>query len=231
MTREWVALGTMLVLVGSNLFGLFYSMLVLKTNIFKSFRIQSKSYQEAIFRKRMPLFLFNFVILLCVSGLGSYLIYDSIETSFTSFWIIGLQVLFAFVVDDAWFYFFHRWLHENKFMLRHVHSIHHRATTPFPLEYLYAHPLEWMLGMIGVGIGFALVLIVMPINVYAIWIFGLLRNLHEIHIHSDLELPFFSNIPFLSKTKHHDDHHSKLAGNYASTFNWMDRIFKTTFKK
>ena len=231
MTREWVALGTMLVLVASNLFGLFYSMLVLKTNIFKSFRIQSKSYQEAIFRKRMPLFLFNFVILLCVSGAGSYFIYDSIETSFTSLWIIGLQVLFAFIVDDAWFYFFHRWLHENKFMLRHIHSIHHRATTPFPLEYLYAHPLEWMLGMIGVGIGFALILIVMPINVYAIWIFGLLRNLHEIHIHSDLELPFFSNVPFLSKTKHHDDHHSKLAGNYASTFNWMDRIFKTTFKK
>ena len=231
MTREWVSLGTMLVLVGSNLFGLLYSMLVLKTNLFKSFRIQSKSYQEAIFRKRMPLFLFNFVILLFVAGTGSYLIYDSIETSFTSLWIIGLQVLFAFIVDDAWFYFFHRWLHENKFMLRHVHSIHHRATTPFPLEYLYAHPLEWMLGMIGVGIGFALILIVMPINVYAIWIFGLLRNLHEIHIHSDLELPFFSNVPFLSKTKHHDDHHSKLAGNYASTFNWMDRIFKTTFKK
>ena len=231
MTREWVALGTILVLVGSNLFGLLYSMLVLKTDLFKSFRIQSKSYQEAIFRKRMPLFLFNFVILLFVAGTGSYLIYDSIETSFTSLWIIGLQVLFAFIVDDAWFYFFHRWLHENKFMLRHVHSIHHRATTPFPLEYLYAHPLEWMLGMIGVGIGFALILIVMPINVYAIWIFGLLRNLHEIHIHSDLELPFFSNVPFLSKTKHHDDHHSKLAGNYASTFNWMDRIFKTTFKK
>ena len=231
MTREWVALGTMLVLIGSNLFGLLYSMLVLKTDIFKSFLIQSKSYQKAIFRKRMPLFLFNFVILLFVSGFGSYLIYDSIETAYTSFWIIGLQVIFAFVVDDAWFYFFHRWLHENKFMLRHVHSIHHRATTPFPLEYLYAHPLEWMLGMIGVGIGFSLILIVMPINVYAIWIFGLLRNLHEIHIHSDLELPFFSNVPFLSKTKHHDDHHSKLEGNYASTFNWMDRIFKTTFKK
>jgi len=231
MTREWVALGTVLVLLGSNLFGLIYSMLVLKTNIFKAFRIQSKSYQDAIFRKRMPLFLFNFIILLFVSGAGSYLIYDSIDACLPSLWIIGLQVLFAFVVDDAWFYFFHRWLHENKFMLRHIHSIHHRATTPFPLEYLYAHPLEWMLGMIGVGIGFALILIVMPINVYALWTFGLLRNLHEIHIHSDLQLPFFSNVPFLSKTKHHDDHHSKLAGNYASTFNWMDRIFKTTFKK
>jgi sterol desaturase/sphingolipid hydroxylase (fatty acid hydroxylase superfamily) len=88
-----------------------------------------------------------------------------------------------------------------------------------------------MLGMIGVVIAFALILLVMPINIYALWGFGLLRNLHEIHIHSDLELPLLSKLPFLSKTKHHDDHHSKLSGNYASTFNWMDKIFNSTFKE
>lgn len=231
MTREWVVIGTVLVPVVSNLFGLLYSMLVLKTDLFKSFRIQSKAYQESVFKKRMPLFIFNFILLISVAGVSSYLIYDTLETSFIPLWMIGLQVLFAFIIDDIWFYFFHRWLHENKFMLKHVHSIHHRATTPFPLEYLYAHPIEWMLGMIGVFIAFALILIVMPINIYALWIFGILRNLHEIHIHSDLELPFFSKIPFLSKTKHHDDHHAHLNGNYSSTFNWMDRIFKTNFYK
>ena len=231
MTREWVAVGTALVFFGSNLFGLFYSLLVLKTNLFSAFRIQSKNYQTAIFKKRMPLFLLNFFILISVAGIGAYLMYDSLDTSIIPLWMIGLQVLFAFVIDDIWFYFFHRWLHQNKFMLKHVHSIHHRATTPFPLEYLYAHPLEWMLGMIGIVIAFALILIIMPINIFALWIFGLLRNLHEIHIHSDLELPFFSKIPFLSKTKHHDDHHAHLNGNYSSTFNWMDRIFKTNFYK
>jgi len=71
----------------------------------------------------------------------------------------------------------------------------------------------------------------MPINLYAFWIFGLLRNLHEIHIHSNIELPLLSRIPLLSKTKHHDDHHAYLDGNYASTFVWMDRIFKTNFNK
>jgi 4-alpha-methyl-delta7-sterol-4alpha-methyl oxidase len=231
MTREWVALGTVLILLASNLFGLIYSMVVLKTNIFKSFRIQTKNYDSTIFRKRMPLFIFNFLILLSVAGIGSFLIYESMDTTVVSIWIIASQILFAFVIDDVWFYFFHRWLHENKFMLKNVHAIHHRATTPFPLEYLYAHPLEWMLGMIGVVIAFALILLVMPINIYALWGFGLLRNLHEIHIHSDLELPLLSKLPFLSKTKHHDDHHSKLSGNYASTFNWMDKIFNSTFKE
>ena len=231
MTKEWVAIGTVLVLLASNFFGLIYSMLVLKTKIFKSFRIQTKSYDSAIFRKRMPLFIFNFLILLSVAGFGSYLLYESLETAMQPIWLIGSQILFAFIIDDIWFYFFHRWLHENKFMLKNVHSIHHRATTPFPLEYLYAHPLEWMLGMIGVVIAFALILLVMPISVYALWGFGLLRNLHEIHIHSDLELPILSKLPFLSKTKHHDDHLAKLTGNYASTFNWMDKIFKSTFKE
>ena len=231
MTREWVAIGTVLVLLASNFFGLIYSMLILKTKIFKSFRIQSKSYETAVFVKRMTLFIFNFLILLSVAGFGSYLLYESLETAMHPFWLIGLQILFAFIIDDVWFYFFHRWLHENKYMLKNVHSIHHRATTPFPLEYLYAHPLEWMLGMIGVVIAFALILLVMPISVYALWGFGLLRNLHEIHIHSDLELPILSKLPFLSKTKHHDDNHSKLTGNYASTFNWMDKIFKSTFKE
>ena len=179
----------------------------------------------------MPLFLLNFILLLVVSGVGAYFLFDLMEIEWSSWWVIGLQVLFAFVLDDIWFYFYHKWLHDNKFMLKHIHSIHHRAIKPFPLEYLYGHPLEWMMGMIGVVIAFAIILIFMPINLYAFWIFGLLRNLHEIHIHSNIELPLISKIPLLSKTKHHDDHHAYLNGNYASTFVWMDRIFKTNFNK
>ncbi len=230
MTKESLAIAIVCTLLVSNLFGLIYSMVVLKTNYLKEFRLQSKEYQKHIFRKRMPLFLFNFVLLVGVSGIGAYFLFEIMETS-TSFWIITGQIIFAFVLDDFWFYFYHRWLHENKFMLKHVHSIHHRATKPFPLEYLYVHPLEWMMGMFGVAIAFAVILLFMPINAYAFLIFGLLRNLHEIHIHSNTEIPILSKIPLMSKTKHHDDHHAYLNGNYASTFVWMDRIFKTNYYK
>ena len=169
-------------------------------------------------------------MLLLFAGVGTYFLYDFFEVSSFSLLVILFQVLFAFIIDDLYFYFMHIWMHENKFIFRKIHSVHHRATTPFPLEYLYGHPFEWIMGMFGVVFGFGLILLVMPINIYAFWLFGALRNLHEIHIHSDLKLPFISKIPFISETRHHDDHHAKLTGNYSSTFTWMDRIFKSEFK-
>jgi sterol desaturase/sphingolipid hydroxylase (fatty acid hydroxylase superfamily) len=228
MNASTIAWYTVLLLVGTNLIGLLYSMLVLYTDLFRKFTIQKKQYVKGVFAKRMPLYLFNITLLLAISGLGAYFGFGFLEQKI-SVGIIVFQVVFAFVIDDIFFYFYHRWLHENKFMLKNIHSIHHKASKPFPLEYLYAHPFEWLMGMIGAFLGFALILIFMPVNLYAFWIFGAIRNLHEIHIHSDLELPISSKIPLLSKTKHHDDHHAKLNGNYASTFVWMDRIFKTNF--
>ena len=228
MNAATIAIYTIVLLICTNLFGLIYSMLVLYTPIFKKFSIQKKPYVKGVFAKRMPLYLFNIILLLTISGVGAYFGFGFLKQE-VSIGIIIFQVIFAFVIDDIFFYFYHRWLHENKYMLKTVHSIHHRATKPFPLEYLYAHPIEWMLGMIGAFLGFAILLIFMPVNIYAFWIFGGLRNLHEIHIHSDLELPVSSKIPLLSKTKHHDDHHAKLTGNYSSTFVWMDRLFKTNF--
>ena len=228
MNAATIAIYTIVLLICTNLFGLIYSMLVLYTPIFKKFSIQKKPYVKGVFAKRMPLYLLNITLLLTISGVGAYFGFGFLKQD-VSIGIIVFQVVFAFVIDDIFFYFYHRWLHENKYMLKTVHSIHHRATKPFPLEYLYAHPIEWMLGMIGAFLGFAILLIFMPVNIYAFWIFGGLRNLHEIHIHSDLELPVSSKIPLLSKTKHHDDHHAKLTGNYSSTFIWMDRLFKTNF--
>ena len=228
MSAASIAIYTIVLLICTNLFGLIYSILVLYTSVFQKFSIQKKPYVKGLFSKRMPLYLFNITLLLTISGFGAYFFADFFIQDFSIGTII-FQVIFAFVIDDIFFYFYHRWLHENKYMLKTVHSIHHRATKPFPLEYLYAHPIEWMLGMIGAFLGFAILLIFMPVNIYAFWIFGGLRNLHEIHIHSDLELPVSSKIPLLSKTKHHDDHHAKLTGNYSSTFLWMDRLFKTNF--
>ena len=228
MNAASIAIYTIVLLICTNLFGLIYSMLVLYTPIFKKFSIQKKPYVKGVFAKRMPLYLFNITLLLTISGVGAYFGFGFLKQE-VSIGIIVFQVVFAFVIDDIFFYFYHRWLHENKYMLKTVHSIHHRATKPFPLEYLYAHPIEWLLGMIGAFLGFAILFMFMPVNLYAFWIFGGLRNLHEIHIHSDLELPVSSKIPLLSKTKHHDDHHAKLTGNYSSTFVWMDRLFKTNF--
>ncbi|PHR28244.1 MAG: hypothetical protein COA38_12405 [Fluviicola sp.] len=222
---------TMIILLSSNLFGVIYSLIVLKTSIFKKYRIQQIPYKKGIFKQRFPLYFFNLVILSGFGIGGVFLLYDFFDTGLPSIWVFIGQVLFVFIIDDVWFYFMHRYMHHNKYLLKKVHSIHHRAHPPFPMEYLYTHPFEWMLGTIGPFLGYIFIILVMPLNIYAFWTFALLRNLHEIHIHSDLKLPLLKNIPFVSAVEDHDLHHAKLNGNYASTFRIWDRIMKTRFNQ
>jgi len=229
MTKFDIVLGTVIVFVSSNLIGVVYSYFALYSNLFKRYRIQEKAYSKGILKKRLPLYLLNVFLVIGLAAGSLFLLGDFIDTSVPSIWLLLGQLLFIFIIDDAWFYFAHRWMHENKWALKNIHSIHHRATTPFPLEYLYVHPLEWMLGMVGIAIGVALIFIVMPVNVYVIWAMGLIRNLHEIHIHSDLNIPWLNWIPFMSSTENHDVHHAKLNGNYASFFSIWDKLLKTEF--
>lgn len=229
MSTLTMIIGTLVLLLSSNLFGLLYSLVVLRTNWFTKFRIQDKPYEPGVLKKRLPLFMLNLLILSIFSAGGVYILRNFFDTNWPSWWVMLFQVLFVFIIDDFWFYIAHKWMHENKFILKKIHSIHHRASTPFPLEYLYVHPFEWMLGIVGTFIGYLILLSFMPLNIYAFWTFGLLRNLHEIHIHSDLKIPFLKSIPLISPVEDHDLHHAKLDGNYASTFRIWDRVFKTRF--
>jgi len=222
---------TAIIFIGGNLFGLVYSLVVLRTSLFAKYRIQPKPYKKGILKERLPLYLFNFVILGCFGVGGVYMLYDYFDTGIPSVWVFLGQFIFAALFDDIWFYFMHRYLHTNKYLLRKIHSIHHRAHTPFPLEYLYVHPFEWMLGSMGLFMGYILIILVMPLNIYAFWGFVLFRNLHEIHIHSDLKLPLLGKFPLISPVEDHDIHHAKLNGNYASTFRIWDRIMNTRFKE
>lgn len=231
MSVEKLIVITLIIFFSGNLFGLFYSLLVLKTSLFKKYRIQPKPYEKGVLKKRLPLYLLNLFLVAIFGMVGVFVLYNFFDTELPTIWVFVGQLLFAFIIDDVWFYFSHRYLHENKYLLKKIHSIHHRAHTPFPLEYLYAHPFEWMIGIIGPFIAYVLIIVFMPLNIYAFWTFALLRNLHEIHIHSDLNLPFLKNIPFISPVEDHDVHHAKLNGNYASTFRIWDRIMKTRFKE
>ncbi|PWL32798.1 MAG: hypothetical protein DCO96_00165 [Fluviicola sp. XM-24bin1] len=231
MTKFEIVMGTVIVFAASNVFGLIYSYFALYSTVFKRYRIQEKAYTKGIFGKRFPLYILNVFLVIGLAAGSLFILGDTLDTTIPSIWLLLGQLLFIFLIDDVWFYFAHRWMHENKWALKNIHSIHHRATTPFPMEYLYVHPLEWMLGMIGIAIGIGLIFIVMPVNIYVIWVMGIIRNLHEIHIHSDLDIPWLNWIPFMSSTKNHDVHHAKLNGNYASFFSIWDKVMKTEYSE
>lgn len=234
MSNTKIAIITLGILYAGNILALIYTWLVLYTNVFKKYRLQDKPYKPGIFFERLPLILLNLAILSVITGVTLYFFADLIfETSIPRWWLIPVQVIFIFIIDDAWFYFAHRLMHENKYLLRKIHNIHHRAITPFPLEYIYVHPLEWMLGSVGTFLGIGAWVLFMPgeVNVYAFFVYGAIRNLHEVDIHSDLRSPITKYIPFLNPAENHDLHHSKVKGNYASMFNFWDKIFGTTLTK
>jgi sterol desaturase/sphingolipid hydroxylase (fatty acid hydroxylase superfamily) len=46
---------------------------------------------------------------------------------------------------DTWQYFLHRLMHMNKFLYKHLHSVHHRLYVPYSFGALYNHPVEGFL--------------------------------------------------------------------------------------
>tara|TARA_Y100000389_G_scaffold39084_2_gene33468 strand:+ start:449 stop:1159 length:711 start_codon:yes stop_codon:yes gene_type:complete len=220
------------ILLTTNLVGYIYTALILHTNLINDHRIQPKEYFSRRFYKRLPLILFNITLLLSVGVLGIYLFYDILDFSTPTFGTFVLQLALIFIIDDLYFYLYHAALH-TKFLYKRIHKTHHRSTMPIPMEYIFTHPLEWLFGAIGPFIGLAVIAIFIPqINIYAFWVMIALRNLHELQIHSGIKSSkIISSIPLYGTAEHHDLHHSKNNGNYASTFTLWDKVFGTEITK
>jgi len=198
----------------------------------KAYKIQDRSYTLDMLNQRMKLISLNLALLFCLTFIGLSLFEGIFSWSTPPFWVLLLQVFFLSLVDDGYFYFYHRFLHVNKWAYRKIHRIHHRAFTPVPMEYIYVHPLEWFGGMGGPAIGLG-VLFLMDgsLNAWVFLVYSTLRTLHELDIHSGIKSTWSNYLPFYSQTEHHDLHHAKPhAGNYASTYTIWDKLLKTEAK-
>ena len=218
---------TVAILFCTNLIGYIYTALILHTNLINDYRIQPKEYFAKRFYERFPLILFNISILLGVGIVGVFLLQDFIDFGLPTVWVFTWQLVLIFLIDDLYFYFYHSALH-TKFLYKHIHKTHHRSTMPIPMEYIFTHPLEWFFGAIGPFIGLVVIASFAEIKIYAFWAMSALRNLHELDIHSGIKSSKITSlIPFYGTTEHHDLHHSKNKGNYASTFTLWDKVFGT----
>ena len=143
-----------------------------------------------------------------------------------------MQFLFISFIDDSYFYFYHRALHNNIWLFRKIHKIHHKAYSPVSIEYIYVHPLEWLGGTGGLVLAYILLfLIVGSLNCYVFLCYLTFRTVHELDIHSGVSSFFAKYIPFFAPAEHHDLHHEKPAlGNYAATYVLWDRWLGTLAK-
>ena len=216
---------TVILLLSINFYGFLYSYFIVQKKFYNAYKIQNKNLNLEILLNRMPLVIFNVSILITLNIIGLYFFKDVFIKNFQSYPILILEVFVVLLVDDFFFYFLHRFMHENRFIYRTIHKIHHRANVPMPIEYIYVHPFEWMSGMIGPFIG---MIIIGGISFESYAAYLIIRNMHEIHIHSGIKTSLLHSIfPFYGTNEHHDIHHSKRTGNYSSTFIFWDLIFKS----
>ena len=116
-------------------------------------------------------------------------------------------------------------MHENKTLRSKIHGEHHLAVEPLPMDYIYAHPIEVLLGMFGMIIP----LFFKSIYVYSFVFTAVLRNIHEIELHTNNNKS--SIIPFFNSPYKHYIHHSKAKNcNYASMLPIWDYLMGTEYK-
>lgn len=209
------------------IFGFIFNYFLLK-------KTPSIHYQECAtnFKKRTPLIFLNIFLVSLASFLSIITAKHYFLTSFpTSLITTLIQFLLFIVIDDLWFYGFHRYLHENKFLFKKIHRQHHYAHKPFPLEFIYAHPLEWMGGSIGILFScIAIYILFGEINAYVFCIYTFFRGFHDIFLHSRTESKILKYIPVFHTNEAHAKHHARFNGNYASMLSYLDALFKTKIK-
>nr|XP_043638396.1 sphinganine C4-monooxygenase 1-like [Erigeron canadensis] len=132
---------------------------------------------------------------------------------------LGRQLLTAMVVLDTWQYFMHRYMHQNKFLYRHLHSQHHRLVVPYAFGALYNHPLEGLL-MDTVGGALAFLLSGMSPR-FSIFFFSF-ATIKTVDDHCGLWLPWnLFQILFTNNSAYHDVHHQL----YGTKFNYSQPFF------
>jgi sterol desaturase/sphingolipid hydroxylase (fatty acid hydroxylase superfamily) len=190
---------------------------------------QTTPRKRGTLRLRLPLIALNLAILYGSAILALTLFSErfpvQLPTLSTGALTLGVLVL----ADDLWFYVMHRYLHVHKELYRRVHKLHHEAFAPVPIEYIYAHPVEWMTGALGpAAVIVGTVLLTGEMSAYVLVGWQAWRTLHELDIHSGLRAPLTRHLPLWAGMKHHDLHHAKpTKGNYASSFTLWDRVFGT----
>uniref|UniRef100_A0A0V0IAV8 Putative sphinganine C(4)-monooxygenase 1-like n=1 Tax=Solanum chacoense TaxID=4108 RepID=A0A0V0IAV8_SOLCH len=129
-----------------------------------------------------------------------------------------VQIIIAMLVMDTWQYFVHRYMHQNKFLYRHIHSQHHRLVVPYAIGALYNHPLE---GLLLDTFGGVLSFLVAGMTARTAVIFFCFAVVKTVDDHCGLWLPGnIFHLFFQNNTAYHDIHH-QLQGtkfNYSQPF-------------
>jgi len=136
---------------------------------------------------------------------------------------VAINILW-FLMYDAFYYWFHRFLHVRA-VYPYVHKHHHKNVSPFRgnIDAINTHPFEYIVGMY-------LHLIVMLYgpkhSIYGLYIFTVLSGIAASINHTRFNIA----IPPMFHIKDHDSHHRHFTVCYGQYVMFFDHLFGTYTK-
>jgi sterol desaturase/sphingolipid hydroxylase (fatty acid hydroxylase superfamily) len=218
-----------LMLVSMNGTALLVSLAIDRWGLPKGWSIQGSPRKPGMLRRHLPLILGNLAVMIVGAGIGFHLFADGFVFERPDPWM-GAATFFGLVLfDDFGFYWIHRTLHTNRDLYRRFHRQHHQAYAPVPIEYIHAHPVEWISGTtLPVAFIIGTILWNGQMNAWVLVAWAVFRQLHEMDIHSGTHSFFARFLPLYGTVQQHDLHHARPhSGNYASTLAIWDWVFNT----
>jgi Delta7-sterol 5-desaturase len=138
-----------------------------------------------------------------------------------------------FVIDDTYFYWTHRMLH-NRTLFERVHHVHHESVDPTSFSAYAFHPLEaFVIG--GSMLSFIPIFMLIPLHPAAVAVFAVGSVMFNVigHLGYELYPARWNRIPLLrwkTPAMHHYLHHQMVGGNYGLYFRWWDKLCGTEIK-
>lgn len=144
---------------------------------------------------------------------------------------IPLSVVLFLVLQDTYYYWFHRWMHIPK-IYKYLHLIHHKSIHTSVLTSFAFHPLETIVQAAFLPF----IIMLLPLHIYALLGALLIMTISATINHAGVEIypsgkfGLWFKKWFIGAT-HHDFHHRKFNYNYGLYFTFWDRLMKTEFEK
>lgn len=206
---------------------------IIKFDCLVKYRIDNRKYPSnkeiyKAFKQSIKIFLIIF-FLTCISFITmDYIKWSpyNIDQFNYSYSRIILEYFFICIINDFFFYIFHRIVHLPKFYW--IHKDHHLyRRNSFSLVNHYLQEIEICI--------FIIPPIIAPIlfnsHIYIVWIYMLLTNFNGIYGHSGYNFKIL-NFFLLVDPIDHDNHHKHPKTNFSTgfLFSIIDRLFNTHYK-
>ena len=151
-----------------------------------------------------------------------------------AWWVVVLEYAAYFLTFDTWFYWLHRWMHNEPYY-KWIHKLHHKSTSPNLLTTLSVHPFESFINGGWMIIFVTLYSFVGGVHVASVAFIGATNQIMGLWVHSGYEfLPKWWNKTWLTKwfisATFHDHHHKYFNWNFGGYTTIWDRMCGTVHK-